>query len=205
MKKASHAAMLVTAIRERVDLPVTVKIRAGGEAGYAKAPEFARTMQEAGAEAVAVHARAPSRKHSGAPRLSAIGEVKAAVSVPVIGNGGIRTPEDAVRMRRETDCDAVMIGRGGIGDVWLFARAAAALERGEVPPLPDGAERLAVFTEHLQLTVNEYGRDRGVVRFRKCVPHYLRDVRGAREGRHAVITLTDPAEIIEAARRLLLP
>ncbi|MEN8149483.1 MAG: tRNA-dihydrouridine synthase [Planctomycetota bacterium] len=205
MKNVSRAARIVSSIRRSVSVPVTVKIRAGGEGEYVAAPEFAAAMADAGAAAIAVHARAPSRRHSGAPRLDVLAEVVESVDVPVIGNGGLKTPEDAAHMRRVTGCDAVMFGRGAIGDVWLFERTARFFADGEIPSGPPPAERLAVFTEHLELTIREYGAQRGVVRFRKCVPHYLREVHGAREARHALTTLTDPARIIATARRLLLP
>ena len=108
-------------------------------------------------------------------------------------------------MLEETGCDAVMYGRGAIGDVWLFDRTARYLATGEMPAPPPPEERLTVFTEHLELMVREYGAQRGVVRFRKCVPHYLKGAPGAREARHEIVGMRDPAEISEAARRILLP
>jgi nifR3 family TIM-barrel protein len=204
MRNPERAARIVTAIRDRVSVPVTVKIRAGWDEGEMVAPQFAKRMEEAGAAAIAVHARVSSRKHSGAPRLDVIAAVKEAVDVPVIGNGGLKTPEDARHMLEVTGCDAVMFGRGAIGDVWLFDRTARYLETGEMPPAPSPEERHAVFSEHLRLLAREYGAERGVVRFRKCVPHYLKGVRGAREARHSMLALTDPDEVIAAAARILL-
>lgn len=205
MKDPSHAAKLVEAVRARVRVPVTVKFRAGGEGEYAGAPEFAAVMESAGASAVAVHARAPSKRHSGAPRLDVLAEVVNTVAIPVIGNGGLRSPEDAEHMRRVTGCDGVMFGRGAVGDVWLFERTARYLAEGTLPAEPSVEERLEVFTEHLQLTVKEFGTRGGVVRFRKIVPHYLKGMHGAREARNEMVTQTDPEAIIETARRLLLP
>jgi len=204
MSNPTLAGRLVSAIRSHVSVPVTVKIRAGLDEGETNAPEFAKAMEDAGADAVTVHARARSRKHSGAPHLPVIAAVKAAVGVPVIGNGGLMTPEDARHMVAETGCDAVMIGRGAVGDVWLFERTARFLATGRAPPAPSPEERLAVFAEHLDLLVRECGRERAVVRFRKCVPHYLKGVRGAREARHTMLSLTEPEDVVEAARGILL-
>jgi len=204
MKDPALAGRIVSAVRAGVSVPVTVKIRAGWDEGEMTAPGFARAMVDAGAQAVAIHARDRSRKHSGAPRLEVITAVKAAVDVPVIGNGGLKTPEDARHMLDVTGCDAVMIGRGAVGDVWLFDRTAQFLATGEAPAPPSPEERHAVFAEHIRLLAREYGAERAVVRFRKCIPHYLKGTRGAREARNTMLSLTETEDVIEAARRVML-
>jgi len=204
MRDPSLAARVVRAMVGRVDVPVTVKLRAGWDEGSLNAASVARAVEEAGAAAVAVHARTRDRRHRGRPLLEVIRDVKEAVSVPVIGNGGIRTPEDARTMIRETGCDAVMIGRAAIGDVWLFERTARLLGDGVCPPPPSARERLEVFEEHLALLVEERGRERAVVLFRKCVPHYLKGVRGARAARHRLVEVKSPEEVVQVAREVLL-
>jgi len=205
MDDFGKAARIVAELVRRVRVPVTVKIRAGGADASRDAAEFARVLVQAGARAVAIHARTKSARHRGAPMLDAIRRVKAAVDVPVIGNGGIRAPEDAAAMLEATGCDGVMIGRGAIGDVWLFERTARYLATGDPGPDPSGEEKLAVFAEHLRLMVEEYGERDGVVRFRKCVPHYLKGMPGAREGRRDLVGEPRADAVIERAREILTP
>jgi len=204
MKDPAHAARIVSAVRKAVSVPVTVKIRAGWDENEITAPGFAKAMVEAGAMAVAVHARTRSRKHSGAAQLDVIAAVKAGVDVPVIGNGGLKSPEDARHMLDVTGCDAVMFGRGAVGDVWLFEQTARFLAGGEEAAPPSPEERHAVFAEHIRLLAREYGPERAVVRFRKCIPHYLKGVPGAREARHTMLGLTETEDVIRAARELML-
>jgi nifR3 family TIM-barrel protein len=204
MRDPALASGIVEAMVRRVRVPVTVKLRAGWDEGCLNAASIARAAEDAGAAAVAVHARTRARRHRGRPLLEVIREVKEAVRVPVIGNGGIRTPEDARTMVRETGCGAVMIGRAAIGDVWMFERTSRLLEDGVCPPPPSASERLEVLAEHLRLLVEERGRERAVVLFRKCVPHYLKGVRGARAARHRLVEVKSPEEILRVAREVLL-
>ncbi|MBQ6395516.1 MAG: tRNA dihydrouridine synthase DusB [Atopobiaceae bacterium] len=146
------AAELVSATIEGVDgsVPVTVKIRRGRRIGEETAPEFARSMADAGAAAIAVHGRFATQLYRGEADWGCVSRVRDAVDVPVIGSGDVLDAASAVRMLRETGADGVMIARGSYGNPWIFEDARA-LMRGEEPPIRSLDERLDAFEEHLHL------------------------------------------------------
>ena len=155
-------------------LPVTAKIRLGWDGHSRNAVEVCRALEEAGAAAVAIHARTRAEKFSGLAHWEMIGEAKRAVGIPVIGNGDVRTPEDALRMLRDTGCDAVMLGRAAFGDPWVFRRVRARHERGEALPPPTAAERLAAGIRHLDLMVRSVGPAASTREMRKHVAWYIK-------------------------------
>jgi tRNA-dihydrouridine synthase B len=120
MESPSRAAAVIEAMVRAVRIPVSAKLRAGTSGTNVNAVAVARAVEAAGASLVTVHARTADAGHDGAAQLAVIAEVKASVRVPVVGNGGVRTIEDAVTMARSTGCDGVMIGRGALGNPWLF-------------------------------------------------------------------------------------
>jgi tRNA-dihydrouridine synthase B len=144
MRDPERLAQITEAVVRAVDLPVTVKIRSGWCEEAINAVQVARMAQEAGAKAVAVHARTQKMGFAGRADWEIIAQVKAAVSIPVIGNGDIRTPQDARRMLDDTGCDLVMIGRGALGNPWIFRRTDGFLRTGECVPEPYLRERLEV-------------------------------------------------------------
>lgn len=151
MKTPELAEEIVRASVRAADVPVTVKIRAGFAAGERTAPEFAVRMEQAGAAAVAVHGRTANQLYTGEADWSVIDEVARRVDVPVIGSGDVFSPEDAVRMYRQTAADAVFIARGTYGNPWVFGDARAAALDGEPIPVRSSVERLAALREHLGL------------------------------------------------------
>jgi nifR3 family TIM-barrel protein len=187
-----RAGELVSAMRAASGLPVTVKIRAGWDARSINAPEVARVLEAAGAAAVALHARTRAQGYSGHSDWTLIGRVKAAVGIPVIGNGDVRSPEDAARMQRETGCDAVMVGRAALGYPWIFRELC-----GGDPPTAE--ERRVVvrrhFEEHLELVGSEV---HGVRQFRKHLLWYARGLRGAAAFRTHAMALEGRSEVIAA-------
>jgi nifR3 family TIM-barrel protein len=134
-----RVAALVAAVARAVSVPVTLKIRSGPDAANETAVEIARRAQDAGAAAVDVHARSVAQAYAGGPDWSVVRRVKQAVSIPVLGSGGVREPADAVRFLYETGADGVAVGRGCLGNPWIFAQALALL-RG-LPPLPPPTPR----------------------------------------------------------------
>ncbi len=155
-------------------LPVTAKTRLGWDGGSSNVVEVARALEGAGAQAVAIHARTRAEKFGGEAHWELIGEAKRAVGIPVIGNGDVRTPEDAVRMLETTGCDGVMLGRAAFGDPWIFRRVRAFWERGELLPLPTAAERLGAGLRHLRLLVEWSGPAAATREMRKHVAWYVK-------------------------------
>jgi tRNA-dihydrouridine synthase B len=188
---------IVSALARGSRCPITVKIRSGWDAEHVNAPEIARMLEDAGAACVAVHGRTRSVGHSGKADWSIIGEVKRAVTIPVIGNGGVYEPPDARRMLEETGCDAVMVARGALGNPWTFARMNAVLA-GEAPPSPpDVEERSRVLQRHFAY-LREIRPDQVAVReIRKHVGWYLTGLPYAGRVRQQVNSLTD-AEAMDA-------
>ena len=148
MKEPALAASIVRAVKGVVEHPVTVKFRRGWAEDDETAPTFARRMEEAGADGVTVHGRFAEQLYRGSADWGVIARVREAVSVPVVGNGDIRSGADAMRMAVETGCDAVMIARGAEGNPWLFSQVQAALA-GEPEPAPPTVE--AVSYTHLDV------------------------------------------------------
>jgi len=165
---------IVRRMAEASTLPVTAKLRLGWDGSSSNVVEVARALEGAGARAVAIHARTRAEKFGGEPHWELIGEAKRAVGIPVIGNGDVRVPEDAVRMLETTGCDGVMLGRAAFGDPWIFRRVRAFWERGVRLPLPTAAERLGTGLRHLRLMVESVGPAAATREMRKHVAWYVR-------------------------------
>src|SRR6185436_9546527 len=155
-------------------LPVTAKVRLGWDGQSQNVVEVCRTLEAAGAAAVAIHARTRAEKFEGNAHWEMIGAAREAVGIPVIGNGDVRTAEDALRMLTTTGCDAVMLGRAAFGDPWVFKRARAKYERGEELPLPTAAERLESGIRHLGMMVKSVGPVLAAKEMRKHVAWYIK-------------------------------
>lgn len=200
MQRPDEAAAVVRAVAEVVDVPVTVKFRRGFVMGEETAPEFARLMEQAGAAALTVHGRFAQQMYRGQADWGVIGRVVDAVSVPVVGNGDIRSGADAVRMREETGCAAVMVARAARGNPWIFARCAAALDGREEPELPTVGERLAMARRHARMLEETYGRR--IVKMRTDAMWYVAGIPGATAARRELSTCTTADEFCEVFDRL---
>jgi nifR3 family TIM-barrel protein len=178
MKTPALAAEIVAAMVKATPLPVTVKIRAGWDGEHKNAPELAKMLEEAGAAAICVHGRTRAEMYSGKADLSVIAAVKAAVSIPVIGNGDVTDAESALRMKRETGCDGIAVGRGAVGNPFVFREIIAAMEGHAYEP-PTGEERYAAAITQLRLRAEEKGERMAVLESRKQMAAFLHDFKNA--------------------------
>lgn len=188
-------AIVAAMVKAAGTVPVTVKMRKGWDEQTANAVTVARAVVEAGAAAVTVHGRTRSQFYSGQADWDCIRRVKAAVPVPVIGNGDIRNKEDAVAMLAQTGCDAVMVGRATIGNPWLI-KAICALMAGQPPGSePDLNTRIAMALRHLSLLIEFKGEMRAVKQMRKHLAYYLRGLPGAARLRQRLYAMNTAVEV----------
>lgn len=196
MKNPQLAAEIVSAVVRAVSLPVTVKIRAGWDSESINAPEMARRLEDAGASLVCIHARTREQLYTPGIDLGVIEAVKRAVSIPVIGNGDIYSAEDAQTMLDRTGCDGLMIGRGAMGNPWLFAEIAAYLD-GKSFALPTLEERFAVAEEHFLRMISEKGERVGLAEGKKHMSWYIAGLCGAAAARASMMEAKTPDELLK--------
>ncbi len=181
--------------------PVTVKIRKGFTDDCINAPEIAAAAEAGGAAAVTVHGRTRPQYYSGAADWDIIKEVKRTVSIPVIGNGDVTDAGSGMRMMEETGCDLVMVGRGAIGNPWIFRDLRRALGGLEPALPPTGTEKTAMMIRHLEMLTALKGEQTGVREFRKFVVYYTKGLRGSARVRREINgagTVERMKEIIES-------
>lgn len=176
MQRPIEAAEAVNLVVKSVKRPVTVKMRLGWDAHSINVLEFAKRMEEAGASAVAIHGRTRAQMYDGQADWRYITQVKEMLSIPVIGNGDVKSPEDAKRMLEETGCDAVMIGRGALGDPWLIKRTVQYLEYGELLPLPTHQEKFDLCLEQAKRLIAIRGERIAMTQMRSHALWYVKGI-----------------------------
>ena len=186
---------IVSSVVSAVNVPVTVKIRSGWDSNHINAVEVAKVIEKAGASAICVHPRTRSQGYSGKADWNIIKEVKENVSIPVIGNGDIKSPEDAKRMLEETNCDAVMIGRGVLGNPWLIKNIVNYLDGREVVDVSI-VDRIDMCLKHLKLLDSLKNEKLACLEIRNHISWYFKGIKGANELKNKVYQTTNIHDII---------
>ncbi len=182
LTRPEHCGVIFAKVVKAVKrIPVTVKMRLGfKDASGKEAVEVAKRAQDAGVSAVSIHGRTREQQYSGTADWDAIGRVKAAVSIPVIGNGDVRSAEDALRLRERSGCDAVMLGRGALGNPWIYRSISAALSgSSETPYIPTFADRKATLLRHLELELEHEGEHYASRNMKRIACWYFNGMPGA--------------------------
>ena len=199
MKNPKLVYEIVSAIVKAISKPVTVKIRKGFDDDHVNAVEIAKIIEEAGAAAVAVHGRTREQYYSGKADWDIIRQVKEAVSIPVIGNGDVTSPQKADELVKQTGCDGIMIARGTQGNPWIFSEMIHWEETGELPPRPDKDEVREMMLRHARLQLEYKGEFSGIREMRKHVAWYTKGLKGAARLREKV----NAVESLEELENLL--
>lgn len=174
LKNPDKIKEIVSAVVKAVSVPVTVKIRSGWDANSVNAVEVAKVIEEAGASAITVHGRTRAQGYSGNADWNIIKQVKEMVNIPVIGNGDVTSAEKAKEMLDFTGCDAVMIGRGVLGNPWLIKECVSYLESGIIPPKPSAREKIEMLKRHYQLLVDSTSEKQAILEIRTHALWYIK-------------------------------
>ena len=199
MKDPERAKKIVRAMKQAVSIPVTVKMRAGWDA-YDQCIEFAKVVEEAGADLVTVHGRTKVQGYSGFANREAVANVKKAVSIPVLYNGDVFKHQDFFDALEQTQCDGVLIARGGLGNPWIFRDIEDRLA-GKVPEEVSFEERLKTVLLHLDLHLEQYGEG-AITTFRKHLSWYFKGIPHMKEYKSAMMTAKSKEELLEVLNRL---
>jgi len=200
MRNPMLAYDIIRAVVEAVDQPVTVKIRKGWDEYCVNAVEMARLAEQAGAMAIAVHGRTREQFYAGRADWQIIAQVKDAVAIPVIGNGDIRSPQDAKSMMEMTGCDAVMIGRAAQGNPWIFPATCYYLETGKLMDKPSNSDKMDIFWRHFEMLIANKGTYTAVREMRRHAAWYTKGYPHAAKYR----VLFNHAETIEEFRNVFV-
>ena len=195
LKDLNKIYEIVYSVVQAVNVPVTVKIRSGWDKNHINAVEVAKTAEKAGASAICVHPRTRSQGYSGTAEWNIIKQVKENVSIPVIGNGDIRTPGDAKRMLDETNCDAVMIGRGVLGNPWLIKNTINYLEGKDLINVSIN-DRVDMCLKHLDLLCSFKSKKLASLEIRNHIAWYFKGIKGANILKNKIYQTTNIHDII---------
>ena len=196
LKNPDLASEIVEAVVKAVDIPVTVKIRIGWDKNSINAVEMAKKLEAAGAALICVHGRTREQQYAPYADWTQIAAAKKAVNIPVIGNGDIFTPDDALKMINETECDGIMIGRGALGNPWIFENTVNLFEGRPIREISQN-EVIDVALSHLRLMIEDKGERAGVAESRKHLGWYMKGLRGAAELRNRINTAATLEELTE--------
>jgi len=198
MRDLPLAGRIIEAVAKAVPVPVTVKFRKGWDKGSVNAIELGRLAESAGAAAVCIHGRTRAQLYGGRADWDIIRDVKKALTIPVMANGDVFEPEDVPHILRYTGADFVMIGRGSMGNPWLFSRGTAALEGREIPPMPEAPQRADMAEKQFRLAMEFKGEKIACLEARKHLCWYLRGVAYAGYVKEKIARVETEADVLRA-------
>ena len=204
LKNPELAAKVLKAVVGNSEKPVTLKIRKGWDDTCINAVEIAKIAEDCGISAIAIHGRTREQYYSGKADWDIIRQVKENVSIPVIGNGDVFEVEDAINMLNQTNCDAIMIGRGAQGNPWIFNRINHYMQTGEILAKPTAEEKISTAIEHMKLAVAEHGEYVAVREMRKHIGWYIKGLKNSARYRDEINKLTDCESVIMKLKELSL-
>ena len=195
LKNPKRVYEIVSKVVDAVDVPVTVKIRSGWDSESINAVEIAKTVEKAGASAITVHPRTRAQGYTGKANWDIIKQVKENVSIPVIGNGDILSCYDAKRMLDVTGCDAVMIGRGVLGNPWLIKECIDYLEKGIEPSLVSKEERINMIKKHAELLIKNKPEKVAMLEMRTHAAYYIKGLPGSATMKNEIFKMTTKEDL----------
>lgn len=203
MKKPELAYEITKAVVQAVDIPVTVKIRKGWDDDSVNAVQMAELAEKAGADAITVHGRTRRQMYSGSVDFDIIAQVKKAVGIPVIANGDIKDEQSAAIMLEKTNADAIMIGRGALGNPWVFSKINAYLDECRVLPEPSVTQKMAVMLKHIQKIIEYKGEYTAMREARHHAAYYTKGMRGGAKLRAEIGKLERFEQLQELSYKIL--
>jgi len=207
MKEPQKVKAFLEAVRNAVSIPLTIKMRAGWDKSGVQAIKLSEIAQASGVDAIAIHPRTANQGFGGKADWSLIATIKQKVSIPVIGNGDIERPEDALKMLETTGCDAVMIGRAAIGNPWIFSQVLALVE-GRKASIPDIAHRFDVMINYLRISIECFGEKRACRMMRSQLGWFVKGLHNNKRFRVSIKHLSAEGEalyLINEYRNFLHP
>lgn len=197
MKNPKLARKVLEAVVKNSKKPVTLKIRKGWDENSINAEEIAKIAEGVGISAIAIHGRTRDEFYSGKADWNIIEKIKSVINIPVIGNGDVVSIEDAIEIKKKTNCDAIMIGRGAQGNPWIFKRIDHYLKTGETLAEPDKNEKIDIAIQHLRLALKVHGEYVAVREMRKHLGWYIKGMKNSARLRETINKSTDIKEVIE--------